>query len=261
MDMTMLTSPARVVFFWALAGCALGADADTYSGAVATANPDLRPKGAHRTLRSVLKLAQTELSTRGISPVAYEATQFAYACQSGKQCEWSILYIGKVSTWQGHLAQPSMIPIVNVNDRTGRTHLLGPPPWVDVDFDDVTEKVLKGIWEAQSSGTPFKFEISGRKPHHFSLRVLSQPNCEPLTIDRYAVSVGLEPPSSKTDVRITSVELKFDGERKESNCLGLPSWLTFKFASSLHYEEAKVTVRQQFVAGPDESVFDMTHYR
>jgi hypothetical protein len=161
----MLTSPARVVFFWALAGCALGADADIYSGAVATANPDLRPKGAHLTLRSVLKLAQTELSTRGISQVAYEATQFAsqvayeatqfaYACQSDKQCEWSILYIGKVSTWQGHLAQPSMIPVVNVNDRTRRAHLEGPPPWVDVDLDDVTEKVLKGTWRLNRAGRP-----------------------------------------------------------------------------------------------------------
>lgn len=241
--------------------CALGADSDIYSGAVATVDPDLRPKGAHLTLRSALKLAQAEASTHGISQVAYEATQFAYACQSDKQCEWSIIYIGKMSTWHdGQRAQPSMIPIVNVNDRTRRAHLLGPPPFVDVDFDDVTEKVLKGTWEAQSSGTPFKFEISGRKPYHFSLRVLSQPNCEPLLIDRNAVSVGLEPPSSTTDVWITSVKLQFDGERKESNCRGMPSWLTFGFASSLHHEEAKVTVRQQLVAGPDESVFDMTHY-
>jgi hypothetical protein len=257
----MITSPARVVFFSALASCALGADSEVYSGAVATANPDLRPKGAHLTLRAVLKLAQAEASTHGISQAAYEATQFAYACQSDKKCEWSILYIGKVSTWQGHRAQPSGIPIVNVNDRTRRAHLEGPPPFVDVDFDDVTEKVLMGTWEAQSGGTPFKFEISGQKPYHFSLRVVSQPDCEPLPIDRYAVSVGLEPPSSTTDVRITSVELKFDGERKESNCLGMPSWLTFRFASSLHHEEAKVTVREQFAAGPDERVFDMTHYR
>jgi hypothetical protein len=257
----MFISPARAVLFSVLASCALGADFDTYSGTVATTKPDLRPKGAHLTLRSVLKLAEAEASTHGISQVAYEATQFAYACQSDKHCEWPILYVGKVSSWQGHLAQPSMIPIVNVNDRTRRAHLQRPPPWVDVDFDDVTEKVLKGTWTAQSSGTPFKFEISGRKPYHFSLRVLSQTDCEPLTIDRYAVSVGLEPSSSTTDVRITSVELKFDGERKESNCIGMPGWLTFRFASSLHHEEAKVTVREQFVVGPDESVFDMTHYR
>ena len=257
----MFISPARAVFFSALASCALGANFDTYSGTVATANPDMRPKGAHLTLRSVLKLAQAEASAQGISHAAYEATQFAYACQSDKKCEWSILYIGKVSSWQGHPAQPSGIPIINVNDRTRRAQIEGPPPFVDVDFDDVSEKVLTGTWEAPSSGTPFKFEISGQKPYPFSLRVLSQPNCVPLPIDRYAVSVGLEPLSSTTDIRITSVELKFDGERKESNCLGMPSWFTFRFASSLHHEEAKVTVREQFAAGPDESFFDMTHYR
>jgi hypothetical protein len=142
-----------------------------------------------------------------------------------------------------------------------RAHIEEPPPWVNVDFDDVTEKVLKGTWEAQSSRTPFKFAISGRKPYHFSLRVLSQPNCEPLLIDRYAVSVSLDPRSSATDVRITSVELEFDGERKENNCLGMPSLLTFTFASSLHHEEAKVTVREQFGRGPDENAYEMTRTR
>jgi hypothetical protein len=56
-------------------------------------------------------------------------------------------------------------------------------------------------------------------------------------------------------------EIKFDVDRRKANCLGMPAWITFKFASPPNYEAAKVTVREQFVQGPVESEYEMTHSR
>jgi hypothetical protein len=118
------------------------------------------------------------------------------------------------------------------------------PEFVDVDFDDVIETVLKGGWkEAQPTGPPFKFEITGRKPHHFKLRILTYPYCKAVLIDRYALGVGFEKAAPAHDL-IKKAELKFDGERKKANCLGMPAWIAFHFASPPNYQSAKVTVRE-----------------
>jgi hypothetical protein len=257
----MITFPAKVVLFSAIASSALGADSDSLSGAVATADPTLQPKGAHLTLRSVLQLAQAEASTHGISSASFEATQFSYGCQNDKKCEWSILYVGKKFTWQGQPAQPSMIPIVIVNDRTRRAHLLGPPPFVKVDSDDVLKRIIKGVWKTHPDGPAISFEITGGRPHHFKFRVLSKPYCEALPIDQYALTVGYEPPLSKTDLRVTSAQIKFDGDWKKTNCIGMPAWITFKFSSPLNHNAAKVIVREQFAEGPDESEYEMVRRR
>jgi hypothetical protein len=143
----------------------------------------------------------------------------------------------------------------------GSPGYIPPPQFVDVDFDDVLQRVLKGNWETQPNTPAFKFEITGRKPHHFRLRVLSQPYCKALLIDQYARTVGYEALSSATDLRLTMAQIKFDGDRKETNCLGMPAWITFKFASPLNYNAAKVTVREQFVEGPDENEYEMAHHR
>jgi hypothetical protein len=95
-----------------------------------------------------------------------------------------------------------------------------PPKFVDVDFDDVLQRVLVGNWETLPNTLAFKFEITGRKPHHFRLRVLSQPRCKALVIDRYALTIGQEVPSSATDLHLTMAQIKFDGDRKKMNCLG-----------------------------------------
>lgn len=136
-----------------------------------------------------------------------------------------------------------------------------PPPFIDVDFDDVLETVLKGIWETQPNTPVIKFEITGRKPHHFKLRILSQPHCKAVPIDQYALTVGSEVPSSATDLRLTMAEIKFDGDREKTNCLGMPARITFKFVSPRKHNAAKVTVREQFVEGPDENEYEMTHHR
>ena len=128
----MVTVCAKLVLLSMVAGSALGADSDVSSGPVAAADQKLRPKGAHLTLRSVLQLAQKEASRHGVSPAAFEATQFSFSCQKDESCEWTILYVGKPFTWHGQPAQPSMIQIVSVNDRNRRAHLMGPPPFVDV---------------------------------------------------------------------------------------------------------------------------------
>ena len=122
---------ALVILLLMAASFAMAYAADNYSGNVATANQELRPKGAHLSLRSVLRIAQTEASLHGISPTAFEASQFTYSCDSD-ECEWRIAYVGKVSTWRGQTVQLSMIPIVHVNDRTQRAQLAAPLPFVDV---------------------------------------------------------------------------------------------------------------------------------
>jgi hypothetical protein len=53
-------------------------------------------------------------------------------------------------------------------------------------------------------------------------------------------------------------EIKFDGDREEANCLGMPAWITFKFSSPPNYNAASVTVRQQLESGPDENAYEMT---
>jgi len=147
------------------------------------------------------------------------------------------------------------------NPPPGSPNYVPPPPLVDVDFDDVLQSVLKGNWETQPNTSGFKFEITGRRPHHFRLRVLSQPYCKPLPIDQYALTVSYEVPSTATDLRLTTAEIKFDGDRKETNCLGMPARITFKFVSPLNHGAAKVTVTEQFVEGPDENEYEMTHHR
>ena len=126
----MITLRAKLVLLSTVAGSALGAGSDY--GIVAATDQNLRPKGAHLTLRSALQLAQREASMHGVSAAAFEATQFSFSCQDDKTCAWTIVYVGKAFTWHGRPAQPSMIPMVSVNDRTRRAHLLGPPPFVDV---------------------------------------------------------------------------------------------------------------------------------
>ena len=128
----MITLRAKLVLLSMVASSPLGAGSVDFFGTVAATDQNLRPKGAHLTLRSVLRLAQREASMHGISPAAFEATQFSFSCQDDNACEWTIVYVGKAFTWHGQPAQPSMIPIVSVNDRTRRAHLLGPPPFVDV---------------------------------------------------------------------------------------------------------------------------------
>jgi hypothetical protein len=128
----MITLRAKLVLLSTVASSALGAGSDVFSGTVAATDQNLRPKGAHLTLRSVLQLAQREASIHGVSAADFEATQFSFSCKNDKSCEWTIVYVGKAFTWHGQPAQPSMIPMVSVNDRTRRAHLLEPPPFVDV---------------------------------------------------------------------------------------------------------------------------------
>jgi hypothetical protein len=128
----MLTLRAKLVLLSMVASSVLAVGSEVFSGIVAATDQNLRPRGAHLTLRSVLQLAQREASMHGVSPADFEATQFSFSCQNDKSCEWTIVYVGKAFTWNGQPAQPSMIPMVSVNDRTRRAHLLGPPPFVDV---------------------------------------------------------------------------------------------------------------------------------
>ena len=135
-----------------------------------------------------------------------------------------------------------------------------PPPFIEVDLDGVLQRVLKGTWETEPKAPVFKFEITGRKPHHFRLRILSQPSCKALPIDRYALTVGFAPPLSATDFRMTMAQIKFDGDREKTNCLAMPACITFEFATPLNHNAAKVTVREQFLQGPDENEYAMTHH-
>ena len=140
-----------------------------------------------------------------------------------------------------------------------------PPPFIDVDDNVVLETVLKGIWETPPGAAPLKFEIISQQSHRFSLRVLTQPYCKELLIGQYALTIGFEVPSSASvrtsDLRITMAEIKFDGDREEANCLGMPVWITFKFSSPPNYNAASVTVREQFETGPDETAYEMTRTR
>jgi len=137
-----------------------------------------------------------------------------------------------------------------------------PPPFIDVDDSIVLETVLKGIWETPPGAAPFSFEIIDNQSHHFILRVLTQSYCKELLIDQHALMIGFEAPSSAnvrtSDLHITMAEIKFDGDRKDANCVGMPMWITFKFSSPPHYNAASVTVRQQFETGPDENAYEMT---
>jgi hypothetical protein len=91
---------------------------------------------------------------------------------------------------------------------------------------------------------------------------LSQSHCNALLIDRYALTIGQEMPLSyATDIHPNMVQINFDGDRKKANCLGMPAWIIFKFASPLNYKSAKVTVREQFVTSPDENEYEMTRHR
>jgi len=128
----LATKCAVIGLLSVLAGRAIGTGADIVSGAVAATNQNIRPEGANLTLRSVLRLAQREAALHGIPSKAFDATQFSYSCHADKSCEWNILYVGKAFTWHGQPAQPSMTPIVIVNDQTRRAHLLAPPPFIDV---------------------------------------------------------------------------------------------------------------------------------
>lgn len=148
-----------------------------------------------------------------------------------------------------------------------------PPPFVDVDFDDVLQRVLTGIWETQPNTPSFRFEITGRKPHHFKIRIMTQPYCNALQIGPYALTVGLNIEGSAAEIRATldsagftatdhvkSAEIQLDGDRKSTNCLGMPAWVSFEFGSPPNYGTAKVTVREQFMQGPDENKYEMTHH-
>jgi len=103
---------------------AVAAGSEILSGDVATADPNLRPRGAHLTLRSVLQLAQKKYS-RIVSASDFEATRFSYACQN-TTCEWSILYVGKYFTRDGETTRPSITPVFIINDRTQRVHFFPP---------------------------------------------------------------------------------------------------------------------------------------
>ena len=148
-----------------------------------------------------------------------------------------------------------------------------PPPLVDVDFDDVLQRVLTGIWETQPNTPSFRLEITGRKPHHFKMRILTQPYCKALQIGRYALTVGLNVEGSAAEIRamlgsagffatdhVTSAEIKLDGDRKRTNCLGMPAWISFKFGSPPNYGAARVTVREQFIQGANENEYEMTRH-
>jgi hypothetical protein len=142
----------------------------------------------------------------------------------------------------------------------GSPYYIPPPNFADVDFDDVIERVLKGIWKAQPIGQPLTFEITGQRPHHFKLRVLTHPYCKVLHIDRYALTVEVDQPEDAHNPPLISMaEIKFDGNRKKTNCLSMPAWITFHFASPPNYEGAKVTIREQLVEGPDENEYEMIH--
>jgi hypothetical protein len=138
-----------------------------------------------------------------------------------------------------------------------------PPTFIDLDDDVlnndvVLETALKGIWETKTGVPPLMFEITGPRYTQFGLRVLTQSFCKELLIDKYALTISFEEPSSARDLRITMAEIKFDGDREDANCLGMPVWITFKFSSPPNYNTASVTVREQFVTGPDENVYEMT---
>jgi hypothetical protein len=140
-----------------------------------------------------------------------------------------------------------------------------PPPFIDVDDGVVLETVLGGVWETPPGQAPLKFEIIDKQSHHFSLRVLTQNYCKELLIGQYALTVGFKAPSSAnvrtSDLHITMAQIKFDGDREEANCLGMPVWITFNFSSPPNYDAASVTVREQFETGPDENAYEMTRIR
>src|ERR1700722_7297867 len=95
----MITLRAKLVLLSMVARSPLGAGSVDCFGTVAATDQNLRPKGAHLTLRSVLRLAQREASMHGISPSAFEATQFSFSFQEDNTCEWTIFYVWKGFTW------------------------------------------------------------------------------------------------------------------------------------------------------------------
>src|ERR1700722_2492453 len=100
----MITLRAKLVLLSMVARSPLGAGSVDCFGTVAATDQNLRPKGAHLTLRSVLQLAQREASIHGISAAAFEATQYSFSCQNDRSCEWTIVYVGKAFTWHGQPA-------------------------------------------------------------------------------------------------------------------------------------------------------------
>ena len=135
------------------------------------------------------------------------------------------------------------------------------PTFYDVDHYDVFQRLLKGTWAAHAGVPQLKFEISGRKPNHYRLRVLTHRYCHWLLTGDYGLTTDKEQPPSAPELRIFKAEFSFDGDRKKTNCLGMRAWITFDFASPPNYEVAKVTVREQFEQGPVENEYEMTHKR
>lgn len=138
-----------------------------------------------------------------------------------------------------------------------------PPTFIDLDDDFINndvvlETALKGIWETKTGAPPLKFEITGQRYTQFGLRVLADSFCKELLIGKYALTIEFEEPTSPRDLRITMAQIKFDGDREDANCLGMPAWITFRFSSPPNYNAASVTVREQFVTGPEENVYEMT---
>lgn len=123
---------ASLLLICLTSGAALASGADHFSGKVASVDPATRPEGAHLTLSTALSIAERVASASGFPAATFAAWQFAYHCQDGKRCEWAIFYVGKVFIRNGQRAQPSIRPIVIVDDETSDAHLLAPPPLVDV---------------------------------------------------------------------------------------------------------------------------------
>ena len=123
---------AATIVMLVAVGAAFGTESSKVAGAIASADQDLHPHGAHLVLRSALQLAQDEVSTLGISDADVEPTRFTYVCDGKHDCDWFVSYEGRRSVWEGLAVQSSRIYVIAVDDRTGRARDASPrPPEID----------------------------------------------------------------------------------------------------------------------------------
>jgi hypothetical protein len=130
------------------------------------------------------------------------------------------------------------------------------PEAAELDRDAIGHSHLEGTWSAELPAKPFTFQIEVVNPHGLRLRMLTNAECKWLPI-----TLGSEwwaPPDPQGKQAIEKIQINIDGDRKPDNCVSLPTWITFDFGSPAPTRtQAKVTVREQFPEGPDETEFYM----
>lgn len=130
------------------------------------------------------------------------------------------------------------------------------PRFVDVDTTDwnaIFKSRLEGVWSTQSDAQSLRFQLMRSGSNGLQLRLLTQSSCKWLPINAWTVER-----QGESDDSIVKVQVTVDGDRRPDNCVSLPAWITFDFGSPSGKIAAKVTVRQQFPEGPDESEYWMS---